>query len=420
MTQAEQTFVGQLLLDSSIAWSTSVNERHLRSPNSVRVLRAVRELAGQNIEVNMVAVKEHDKTIDTSFLSEVASSAPSAANWEFYEERILEDHRRRRLYEMLVQARESLEADGNSGDVLRNLESGLVRLNEEIGDRGIFEVGRNLLDYLETIEARVKQQGEIPGIETGIWPLSEALMGLQPERLYYIGARPSVGKSALLLNFALHIATEERHPVGFLSLESGRGEIMDRIHSAESGIDSRALVYGMLTDAHYKSLSDAQQRIHGASPILVYDEPNMSLGQLVSQARRMVRAHGVKVLFVDYLQIIAAPGRDKRERVEAASLGLKQLARELKVPVVAAAQLRRESDTWWPDLGDFQHSSQAEQDGDACVFIGQRQEELLGGEVEERHQLVVAKNRDGRSGFAIPVEFEKKTLRFREVRRDND
>lgn len=410
MIEAEKVFAGQLLLDNSIAWSSSVDEEHLQSPNSVRLLRAVRELAGKEIGADPVSVKEHDKGIDASYLSEISAAAPSPANWQFYEEKILEAYRRRHLDSMLVRAREAL-ASGSPEDVVRDLESGLVQLSQNTGDRGLFEVGRRLIHYLETVEERVKRQGEIPGLETGIWPLSEALMGLQPERLYYVGARPSVGKSALLLNMALHNA-KAGNPVGILSLESGRGEIMDRIHAMESGINSRALVYGMLKTADFRSLSDAQERIHAAAPIIIYDEPNMSLGQLVSQARRMVRAHGVRLLFVDYLQIIAAPGKDKRERVENASLGLKQLSRELQVPVVAAAQLRRESDPWWPDLGDFQHSSQAEQDGDACVFIGQQREETFGGDVEEEHQLVVAKNRDGRSGFSIQVEFEKETLRF--------
>jgi len=410
--QAERVFLGQILLDTSILYSTRVVPDMLSEGNARKVWRSIESLHAQGAEADMVAVKENDPSVDAEYLSEISALAPSAANWRFYEGKILERIRSQKMRRLLASAQESLESSPD--EALERIEEGLTEIASDAGSRDVVDVRERALPYIKRLEDRYRNRGQLPGLETGNPDLDDAFMGLQPERLYYIGARPSVGKSALALNMAAHIACEHGIPAGFLSLESGIQEIEDRLHAMLGPVDSQALAHGSLTSGDFNSVNAANEKIW-ASPLFVYDEPNMRLDQLVSRSRSMVRANGVRVLFVDYLQIINAPGREKRDQVEVASNTLKQLARELHVPVVALAQLRRESDPWWPNLGAFQHSSQAEQDADGAIFIGKHVEETADRRGREQHQLVIAKNRDGVAGVALPVLFEKQYLRFRPV-----
>lgn len=412
MSSAEQIFAGQVLARPDIVFETFLTPEHFTEPDAARILQTVAKLRSEGLESDMVTVKQENPQIDAAYLSEATNAAPSSANWKYWEDRVHNEHKARRLRRLLenAQATAAEPVPTATDDALALLEEGLVALSRDAGDNQIVDIGEGEHAYMKLLEERYHRGGELPGLETGFSDLDYALMGLQGERLYYVGARPSFGKSALLLNMALHLAVNKRVPTGFLSLESGVDEIKDRMHACKGGLDSQKLVYGTLTDADFKRVSDAAEHIYKA-PLYVYDEANMRLDQLISQARRMVRAYGVQALFIDYLQIINALGESKRERVETASLALKQLSRELKIPVVAAAQLRRESDPWWPDLGDFQHASQAEQDADTAIFIG-RKTKGTGDDATDHHHLVVAKNRDGVAGVEIPVVFQKPMLRF--------
>jgi replicative DNA helicase len=215
-----------------------------------------------------------------------------------------------------------------------------------------------------------------------------------------------------LLNFALHAAA--KHPVGFISLESSRHELIERAFSRIGGIDGKALRTGTIRPADFKGLSDAAESMHKMQ-FYIADRPNMRIDELKSRARRMARQHGVKLILVDYIQLIQVAGQPSDyERVSLASLGLKALSRELEVPIIAAAQLNRGADEGAaraPRLSDFKGSGQIEQDADTAILIHRAQV----GELAESTRLIVAKNRDGACD-TVGVVFDKAKMRFTDAR----
>jgi replicative DNA helicase len=192
--------------------------------------------------------------------------------------------------------------------------------------------------------------------------------------------------------------------VGYITLESAKEELLDRTFSNYGNIDSNTLATGRFFAHDFKTLSDVGEKVYG-SKMYIYEVANARLEQVVSAARQMVRRYGCEVLFIDYLQLIRSAG-DRREQVERSSMAMKELARQLEVPVIVAAQLRRDADGRRPGLGDFQHSSQMEQDADAAMLIYEDAE-------QDCVWLHVAKNRDGEKG-SVKLRFKGSYVRFEE------
>ena len=276
---------------------------------------------------------------------------------------------------------------------------------------------KKLTELLEPALTRIMQRraagGVIPGILFGFQAIDFATMGARPGQLIVIGARPSDGKSALMSQLARNMAKAVK--VGIFTIESDEDELTDRMLSAEARVDSRLLATGKLSAADLANVKEGAMRLNDLRDnVVIHDQPGIKLNQLQSVARRMVR-DGCKCLFIDYLQIINVPGnKDKREQVAEASTALKSLARELKVPVVVLAQLRRPENDRRPGLGDFQHSSQIEQDADQGWMIWHKTNS--DGEVTES-RIILAKVRDGMTRD-IFVKFNRPVLTFYEVTND--
>ena len=228
-------------------------------------------------------------------------------------------------------------------------------------------------------------------------------LGFLERRLYYFGARPSQGKTALLLNFIANC----NEKCGLLSSESAKEELGIRLLARESKIDSQRLLVGMMRTDEIARLDDSAAVLYDHCGVYVYDEPNMSIDTAVSIARRMKREYDIKILFVDYLQCLS-PSRDGakreyREQVAYASKQMKHLARTLNIPVVVAAQLRRDAEGNRPVLRDFSDSTQIERDADVAVMIHNTE--------ANESWLLIEKNRDGQTGD-VPVVFTKPHVLF--------
>jgi replicative DNA helicase len=272
----------------------------------------------------------------------------------------------------------------------------------------ITAIQNTLADALVAIEKRIEAKGQIAGISSGLKELDKYIGGFQNRRLYYIGARPSQGKTALLINFMINCKLR----CGFLSAESGKQEIVNRILSNQSNIDSQRLVFGLLKTGEINHLYSAIDTLQSREEIFIYDEPNMSIETAVFKAKEMKRKFDIQILFVDYLQIISSSStksnqQDYREHVANVSRQMKQLARILNIPVVVAAQLRRDAEGIRPKLNDFSESTQIERDADVAIMIHNRYED---GALKDTW-LIVEKNRDGRKGD-VPVIFDQNHLRF--------
>jgi replicative DNA helicase len=210
------------------------------------------------------------------------------------------------------------------------------------------------------------------------------------------------------LQIASHLAIDLGVSVGYFSLESSRSELLERLYANQGKIASQAIATGKLQMRDFNRIQDISSKIY-ESKFFIHDTANQKLSMIQSIARKMLRTGKIQIMFLDYLQLIQVPNtKDRREQVEKASLAMKQLSRDLNIPVVVAAQLRRDSESRIPNLADFQHSSQLEQDADVAM--------LLNVDKDENKWLLIAKNRDGERG-RVKLSFTGQYLHFTEVDR---
>jgi len=261
------------------------------------------------------------------------------------------------------------------------------------------------------LEERCKNPGQIPVIKTGLPYLDYLTGSMQPGKFVIIGGRPSAGKSALALNMAIHAALRESKSTGFISAESSSREMVLRALASEGHIDASKFSDGTMKGSDIAAAMEACQKILNL-PLYIYDVPNVRFSEMKSVARQMVITHDIKILFVDYLQILQWDNNKmtRYEQMSNISLGLKQLARELNIPVIVPAQLRRDAQERAPNLADLKETGQIEQDADTIAFIYHPKSE----DGEKPSQLLVEKNRDGKTG-TIPIIFRREYIRFYEA-----
>jgi len=239
-----------------------------------------------------------------------------------------------------------------------------------------------------------KRAGGLRGVPTGFPDLDDVLAGFQASNLIILAARPGIGKTALALNMAQHVAVKEKIPVGFFSLEMSSEELVDRLLVAQADIDAWRLKTGKLKEDDFIKLSDAMGELAEA-PLFIDDSPGISVLEMRTKARRLQVEQGVQLLVVDYLQLaVSSRQYDNRvQEVSEISQSLKNLARELKIPVIAISQLSRAVEargTKEPQLADLRESGAIEQDSDVVMFLYRRDEEDL-----ENIALKIAKHRNG-------------------------
>ena len=424
----EANFLACVLLSPELIFKASICEQHFLNGKNRRIYRAMQKCADQGVKIDYISVGDVDREIDQVYMVNISDKVPSSANWQYYEGKLIEAYQRTKLVALGRKLAE-VAATESPASVIEMAEGELLELGTNGQTRKIQSVGEVLPAAVKKIEERYYLKGKLPGIGTGLFELDKIIGGFQDDRYIIIGARPSDGKSALALNIACNVAISQKIPCGIISAESSNNEIVTRVIASEGHIPGNSLMTGLLSKADFTSLSDVGQKTFHA-PLYLYDAPNIRFGELKSVARQMVAIHKVKVLFVDYVQIIR--WEDARlaihEQVAAVSRGLKQLARELKVPIVGLSQLKRDSEGREPEMADLDYSKQLEQDADAIIFIYHpkpvQKKDDRGKPIEEEFVykpslLLVKKNRDGAKGI-VSVNFQREYIKFYEVDRYNE
>ena len=413
----EDTLLGQVLIDNSIWHSMKVTCEHFTTAESQKVYRAIEAVIGKGEAAQLDTVYAQDKSIDIGYLSRLTETVPTAANWQFYETKLIEQYRKNALGRLFRESLHSLDVE-SSENALTALDAGLTAILQTRSVDRIHHIGECCYPYSQELESRYNLKGKLPGIATGWESMDEKLLGYRPNLLYYICGRPSSGKSALLLGSARKIA-ERGTPVFFVSLESSRIEVMERMTAQSGRVDTKKLAMGFFSHADFATITQTLGRIN-EYPFYIYDAPNQSLNQIKAQCRRAVRQYDCKVIFIDYLQLIRVPGEeDKRAEVAEASIEMKNLARELGVPIVCAAQLKREDEDKRPHKGSAQWSSQLEQDADAMLLIWRKRTETAGGDTGFEYWWLFEKVRDGAVGD-VQMAFVPPVVSFEELARGVD
>jgi replicative DNA helicase len=414
--EAEQGALGCVLLDGQLAdelrldWFFDLRHRSLAEVIQ-DMAREGNPVTLESVGQRLLELKQDNTVGGLAYMADLpGKTTPSMlAHWRD----ILEDKLAlRRAVATASKAIQSAYQPGASADtVLDNYEKNVLEIRQtgSPGDMTIQELMGECLTYLEEAQAN---PGKLRGLATGFPDFDELTNGLQPQQLVVIAARPSVGKTALALNIADHVVINQGLPVGVLSLEMSAGQLALRLACSRASVDSMSAMKGNLTKADIHKLTAAITTIRRA-PLHICDEGGLTIGQVRAKARRMVQRDAVKLLVVDYLQLLRSGDRYLDNRVTEITLvsnGLKALAKELNVPVIALAQLNREveRDQRQPRLSDLRDSGSIEQDADVVALLHRH------GSVDGDQQpvdLIIAKQRNGPLG-KVELTFLRNFTRF--------
>jgi replicative DNA helicase len=422
---AEQATLGALLLDWDAVDKVVAllkSEQFYLQRNQI-IYKAILSLSqkGQRGDILTLTSElrssgELDSAGGEAYISSLTDMVPTSANVEYYAQVVRDASVRREL----ILAASQLTADAHdetksSEDILEEAQKKIFALTDLGNTHDILDVKKLVNETNDVIEKHMGNKNKYSGIPVGFDKLDQMTDGFQDAELIIIGARPSMGKTALALSMVEHIAIKERIPCGFFSLEMSYVQIMQRLFAQISGIPSERLRSGMLSTAQLQSLNDAEGRWYD-TPFYLVDASGLKLFDLRALSRRMVSLYQVKIIFIDYISLIAVDEnlklRQRYEQVAEISRSLKALARELNIPIVALSQVSRESEKTktGPGLADLRESGAIEQDADVVILIhGDRTNEENMPTIER--DLLLAKQRNGPTGMVKTV-FHKEITKF--------
>ena len=351
-------------------------------------------------------------------ITEITLAVPTSANVKAYANVVKE----KSILRNLIHTTEEIEnmCYGEKGDVeeiMGETEKKLFTLLQNRGSGDYVPIKDIVLNALQKIEQAARNQGSVTGIPTGFIDLDYKTAGLQPSDLILVAARPSMGKTAFVLNIAQYVAFHEQMATAIFSLEMSKEQLVNRLLALESRVDAQQLRTGNLTDADWAKLAEGAGGI-GRSPLLIDDTPSISVAELRSKCRKFKLEHDLKLIIIDYLQLMSGNGRSESKQQEVAEISksLKAIARELNVPVIALSQLSRaveQRPDHKPMLSDLRESGSIEQDADMVLFIHRLDYQGMAASAEEVGvtQLIIAKHRNGEIGD-VPLRFHHEEVRF--------
>ena len=360
--KAEEIIVGQALQDNTIAIAAGLDNGMFEDTSCRRAWNAILSRIREGGKADALTMM--DAGLNSAWAAEITQYP--TANWRQYAGKVRKAYAMREIKKLGSMLQ---DADGEPQDVVNETLDRLQKISHEQDEDRPYTLKEMSGEYLDLLQKRYETRGTLPGISSGLSGLDSKTLGFEKNKFYVLGARPSQGKSALLVTIFGHMIGQGTK-VGFLSLESSRNEILDRLVAQTAKVDGRKIKTGALQDSDFAKLTHSIDKIMSEHAV-IYDEPNANIGVLQMQAKYMCQRHGAQAILVDYLQIARAHDRSKaqHEQIAEISMALKQLARELKVPVIAAAQLRRDSHGRRPAMDDLGGSTQIERDADAIGLI---------------------------------------------------
>ncbi|MDA1316835.1 MAG: replicative DNA helicase [bacterium] len=423
---AEKSLLGAILIDSSaislVAEFLKAKFFYLRSHQLI--YESMLELFEDQQPIDVVTLKNHltekgnaGVVGGAKYLTELINTVPTSAYIEKYGHIVKALYTKRQLIDIASRSVErTFGAEGDVRELIDSIESDIFSLAQEHQHRDFIGLKEVLGETFEQLEEFMKSGKKNRGIPTGFSSLDAKLSGLQNSNLVILAARPGVGKTTFALNIALNIAMNEKQPVGFFSLEMSKEELVDRLLVGQADIDAWRLKTGKLSTDDTKKIVDAMGELAEA-PIYIDDTPGLSILEMRTKARKLKSEHGLGLLVVDYLQL-AIGGKKFESRVTEVSYisqGLKNLARELKIPVLALSQLNRSVEargTKKPQLADLRESGAIEQDADVVMFIYAEDdtEDLLDAS-KRMVKVSIAKHRNGPTG-EVDLMFRGDRVKF--------
>jgi replicative DNA helicase len=425
--EAEQALLGSIMLrpDAMIEVIDLIGPSNFYSDRHKEIFKTMIELYGKNIPIDLLSVssrlaetKKLDVVGGSTYLSDLLNSVPTSTNARHYADLIFKKSMMRNLIEAANHIQNlGYEEENELEVILDNVEKKIFDVTNVSGKKNFTELKDILGEAWDRIDTLHKSSEEMRGIPTGFKDLDNLLAGMQKSDLIILAARPSMGKTALALDIARQTAVFHNNPVAIFSLEMSSHQLVDRMLAAESRVNAWALRTGRLSASEdFDRIRDALDKLSKA-PIYIDDEPGQSIIKMKSAARRLKREKGIKLLVVDYLQLLLSGMRGGSDsfyqQVTEISRSLKHIARDLEVPVLALSQLSRavESRGGRPRLSDLRDSGSIEQDADVVMFIHREDKYNENSEKPNIAEIMVEKHRNGPTG-KVELYFDDKKTTF--------
>ncbi len=406
---AEQAVLGAILIDKDAIISVSqlISPDNFYDERHSNIYEAMLSLYEDRKPIDLLTLtdvlkkkKLYDRVGGSAYLTSLTTVVPTAANSEYYAGIIREKYVRRSLIQISGEISQGAFSDEREAvEILSNSEQQIFKISQEHIRQGFVHIKETLSASFDRLEELQKTGEGIRGVQTGFTDLDNLLSGFQASNLIILAARPGQGKTAFAINIAQHVAINNKQAVGVFSLEMSKEELVDRLLVSQSDIDAWKLKTGKLSEDDYDKLSVAMGQLAEA-PIFIDDTPGLSIPEIRTKARRLQSEHNLKLLIVDYLQL-ANPGKKFENRVNEVSYvsqSLKNMARELKIPVLGLSQLSRAVEQRGggkPQLADLRESGAIEQDADVVMFLYSPDEEFTSQRIVN---VLVAKHRNGPVG----------------------
>jgi len=422
--EAERSVLGAILIDKDAInlVSENISPKDFYNDLNGIIYEAMLSLYDERKPIDLLTLttrlkknKLNDK-IESSYLTDLIDEVPTSANVEHYAEMIKEASTKRSLIRIGTDIAEmGYHEEKESIELLDKAESSIFAVSQGHNIKGFVPIKAGLAESFDRIDELHKKGSGFRGIQTGFVDLDNVLSGMQASNLLILAARPGQGKTAMVVNMSQNIAVDQKKPVGIFSLEMSQEELVDRLLIGQADVDAWKLKTGRLAESDFAKLSQAMGELADA-PIFIDDTPGISIAEMRTKARRLQLEQKIEVLIVDYLQLIN-PGRRYDNRVQEVSIvsqGLKNLARELKIPVLAVSQLSRAVEHRGerkPQLADLRESGAIEQDADVVMFLYRPEVEISN---IMQTKLLIAKHRNGPMG-EIDLLFRGDRIRFYNV-----
>ncbi len=412
--EAEQSVIGAMLMDKDAIMTASeiISGKDFYQTSYGIVFESMVELFNEGKPVDLITLQNRLREKDVpeeisslEFARDLLMAVSTSANVKYYADIVFE----KSMFRKLIKTMEDIANNCYVGSqpleaVLETTEKKVFELAQNRSTGDYVPIKDVVLNALEKIEKASKSKGTVTGIPTGFLDLDYKLSGLQPSDLILVAARPSMGKTAFVLNIAQHVAFKSNRTVAIFSLEMSKEQLVNRLFSLESQVDSQALRTGNLKDADWEKLIESAGII-GKSNLIIDDTPGISVSELRSKCRKFKLEHGLDLIIIDYLQLMSGSvgkrSDSRQQEISDISRSLKGIARELNVPVIALSQLSRaveQRPEHRPMLSDLRESGAIEQDADVVMFIYRDDYYNKDTETPNQAEIIIAKQRNGPIG----------------------
>lgn len=409
--EAEQATLGAILLDWDAVGSviTHLRAESFYSLQHQTIFKAILSLYNKGQRGDILTLTEElrqtgklDAAGGVAYVASLPDHVPTSSNVEYYAQLVKDDFNRRELIKISSSAISEAHDDTKpSRTTLEDTQNKLFALAESDQSQRLLSMWELVPDTFSIIEKHLHNQETYTGVPSGFSGLDKMTSGFQNSEMIIIGARPSMGKTALALSMIHHIAIQKNIPTGIFSLEMSYTQIGQRLISQIARMSGSRIRSGMMTQAEFQRLQDAAGVLYDA-PLCIADTPNMKMLDLRAMARKMKQQYQVKIIFIDYIGLITSENYNsntpRHEQVSEISRSLKSLARELDIPIVALCQVSRDSEGKEPTLANLRDSGSIEQDADVVMFIHRERKATDNNDEAIEAKILLAKQRNGPIG----------------------